>query len=317
MKIIGKVINIKIKPNVSFVLLENGTINQIVIKKDNIREKIETIKVGDYIECIVTKDRNNNSKYNTKYNSFLLSDFKMESRNIRNFELEINKEYIVEYCKKKYEIRKYLNRLGYLEVALPILTNGETSSKAESFVTTYSKSKEKLFLRKTMDSFLRMYSCSGFNKIYSIGNCYRNEFLTSRYKPEFEMLSIFSNYLTQKKAINIAIYILKLITSNDIKIIYIDENDYKNINVEDDVFYVISNYSNLVNSYSTTNEDNTTDEFKVKYKGITIVHGVNEISDYEEYNKKINEQGKKKNYGELQVLEDLISSGAPHCYNHY
>lgn len=311
MKICGKVIKIKVKPNVSFILIENNGVKQIVVK--NI--KIDKINIGDVITCIVTRDNNNNGKFKTSYESFLLDSYKIESRNIRNYQLDVNKKNVEEYCKKKYEIRKYLNKLGYLEVAIPTLTNGETSSKAESFSTDYSRNDTKLFLRKTMDSFLRMYSCSGFDKIYSIGNCFRNGYLTSKNKPEFEMLSIFSNYLSQKKAMNIAVNIIKIITSKNNKIVYIDDADYKKTNTLEDTFYVISNYDNLTNSYSSVNDFNKTDEFKIKYKDITIVHGVSEISDYEEYNKKINEQGKKRSYGELQVLEDLISSGAPPCYN--
>lgn len=314
MKICGKIINVKLKTNILFLLIENTEITQIVIK-NNIEYFINNLNVGDIVECIVTKDKNNNGKYKPKYNSFLLKSLKMISKNKKNYKLAVNKVNVIKYSDVKYEIRKYLHKLGYLEVALPILTDGEVSSKSESFTTLYSKKTIKLFLRKTMDIFLRMYSCCDLNKIYCIGNCYRNEYLTSKYKPEFEMLSIFSNYLSKNDAIKLAIKIIKIITSQDIEFHFIDEKSYNEITPKENIFYLISNYTNSTNSYCGVLENDETDEFKVKYKDVTIVHGVSEICNYDEYVKKIELQGKKVNYGELQILENLIDSGAPQCYN--
>lgn len=314
MKICGKITNIKSKTNVLFLLIENYKIIQVVIK-DNIDYFITNLNIGDIVSCSVTKDKNNNGKYKPIHNSYLLKSLKIISKNQKNYKLTINKTNIIKYSDIKYEIRKYLHKLGYLEVALPILTDGEISSKSESFSTLYSKKNVKLYLRKTMDVFLRMYSCCGFNKIYCIGNCYRNEYLTSKYKPEFEMLSIFSNYLDKNSAIKLALRILKIITGSKIKCSFVDEGVYNKIIPKDGTFYIISNYSNSTNSYCGTLENNKTDEFKVKYNRVTIIHGVSEICNHDEYIKKINLQGKKDNYGELQILEDLIDSGAPQCYN--
>lgn len=314
MNICGKIINIKSKKNILFLLIKSDIITQIVIKSD-LDNYLKRLSIGDIISCEVVHDKNNNSKYKTMYDSFELKSLYLVSKNIKNFKLVVNEENIINYSNVKYRIRKYLHRLGYLEIDLPVLTDGEVSSKSESFCTLYSKGNTKLYLRKTMDTFLRMYSCSGFNKIYSIGKCYRNEYLTSKYKPEFEMLSIFSNYLNKDKAIKIAIEIIKIITSQNVKLCFIDYEKYIKILPDDNTFYIISNYCNNINSYCNTFENNETNEFKIKYKNITVVHGVSEICNYDEYIKKITSQGRKSNYGELQILENLIASGAPQCYN--
>jgi len=314
MNICGKIVNIKSKSNILFLLIKNNNINQIVIK-NNINYYLTNLNIGDVINCKVISDKNNNGKYKTEYKSFELKNLNVISKNNKNYKINVNKDNVIKYSNTKYEIRKYLHKLGYLEVDPPILTNGEVSSKSESFSTLYSKKDIKLYLRKTMDIFLRMYSCSGFNKIYSIGKCYRNEYITSKYKPEFEMLSIFSNYLSKNKAIKIAINLIKIITSKNIKLKFIDEKNYSKIIPKENVFYIVSNYHNTINSYCAILENNETNEFKIKYKNATIVHGVSEICDYNEYTKKLVNQGKKDDYGELQILEDLINSGAPQCYN--
>lgn len=315
MNICGRITNIKTKKNIMFIIVSNRKTQQIVIKGDKINYYYNLLNVGDIINCKVLKDLNNNGKYKSEYASYTLIDLKILSKNIKNFKLPINTNNLIQYSETKYNIRKYLHRLGYLEVDLPILTNGEISSRSESFCTIYSKEKQKLFLRKTMDTFLRMYTCNDVNKVFSIGSCFRNEYLTSKNKPEFEMLSIFSNYINQNEAINLAIKILMIITSKEMKIEYMDESEYNNVAPLDNVFYIISNYENLDNSYCSINDYNKTNEFRIKYKNVTIVHGVSEIYDYNEYIEKIENQGKKENYGELQVLEDLINSGAPKCYN--
>lgn len=313
-KICGRIINVKLKTNILFLLIENNKIMQIVIK-NNLEYFLNNLNVGDIVECVVTRDKNNNGKYKPKYDSFLLRSLKIISKNKKNYKLTTDKTNIIKYSDVKYEIRKYLHKLKYLEVALPILTDGEVSSKSESFSTLYSKKNIKLYLRKTMDIFLRMYSCCNFNKIYCIGNCYRNEYITSKCKPEFEMLSIFSNYLSKNDAIKLAIKITKIITSQDIEFHFMDEKLYNEITPNNNIFYVINNYTNSTNSYCGVLENDKTDEFKVKYKGVTVIHGVSEICNYDEYTKKIELQGKKEDYGELQILENLIDSGAPQCYN--
>lgn len=315
MIVYGKIINIKSKKSILFLTLQNNDICQVVIKKENLDYYLSFLDVGDVVSCEVVRDMNNNGKYKTNHKSYLLKRLNILSKNVKNFAIPVNVENVIAYSNIRYEIRKYLHRIGYIEVSLPVLTDGEISSKAESFVTEYSKLKKRLYLRKTMDSFLRMYSCSGFNKIYSIGNCFRNEFLTSKYKPEFEMLSIFSNYISKNTAIKLSVKILKIITSRNIKIKSVTESEYKQENLEDDVFYVVSSYYDTNDSYCEQLYNKETNEFKIKFKNVTIVHGVSEIYNYEEYLKKINEQDRKNDYGELKVLEDLINSGASKCYN--
>lgn len=315
MIVYGKIINIKLKKSILFLTLQNNDICQVVIKKENLDYYLSFLDVGDVVSCEVVRDMNNNGKYKTNYKSYLLKRLNILSKNVKNFAIPVNIENVIAYSNIRYEIRKYLHRIGYIEVNLPVLTDGEISSKAESFVTEYSKLKKRLYLRKTMDSFLRMYSCSGFNKIYSIGNCFRNEFLTSKYKPEFEMLSIFSNYINKNTAIKLSVKILKIITSRNIKIKSVTESEYKQENLEDDVFYVVSSYYDTNDSYCEKLHNKETNEFKIKFKNVTIVHGVSEICNYEEYLKKINEQDRKNNYGELKVLENLINSGASKCHN--
>jgi lysyl-tRNA synthetase class II len=212
-------------------------------------------------------------------------------------------------------IRNYLSKEGYFEVTLPVLTDGEISSKAHSYVTYPYRYKGKLFLRKTMDPFLRMLSCYDFEKVFSFGKCFRNEYITSTKQSEFEMLSIFSNYQKEEEAIKLALGIIEqIIPKSEVKVKYYDHSEYKRSR-EKLLIEVIKNFPNKKNSYASLKEDGTTREFKIKIKGITVVHGLMEIKNYEEYISKVKDQGKSENYGELEKLEKALQYGAPPCYN--
>ncbi len=314
MNVYGRITRIKRTKNNVFITIENYKRIQLVVKRDLIYVSKDLV-IGDVVSCLVDIDDNNNGKYKCDYETFKLINLKVISKNVRDYHIKFDYDNLKKYSEAKFRVRNFLRQRDYLEVNVPILTDGETSSKATSFETKYSKTEKKLFLRKTMDTFLRMFSCNNLNKIYAIGPCFRNEYVTSKNVSEFEMLSIFTNYMNQKEAIELALSLLKVILNQEEIIIkYVTEKEYSEP-YEENVFYVINCFENLSNSYSNISEDGTTDEFKIKYNNITIVHGIMEISNIEEYLNKISVQGKKENYGELQKLENCINSGAPICYN--
>lgn len=316
MYICGKIKHIKVKKNTIFLLLDNGEYSQIVVKK---RDKafVSKLNIGDIVECSVVIDVDNNGRYKCKYPSYLLKEINIVSKNITNFNLNVSIDNVTYYFDKIFQIRKYLHTKGYIEVDVPILTNGEVSSRSKSFCTTYfdNGKEEVLYLRKTMDSFLRIYSCVGLNKVFAIGKCFRNESLTSYNKPEFEMLSIFTNYLSKTDAVKLSVDLVALITFKDIEVQYVEERKYKEIKPLNNILYVITGFDNLINTYCALDKYGKSNEFKIKYKNVTIVHGIDEICDIDEYNRKIEEQKRNDDYGELKVLENLIGSGAPKCFN--
>ncbi|MBE6827112.1 MAG: hypothetical protein E7514_00685 [Ruminococcaceae bacterium] len=83
-----------------------------------------------------------------------------------------------------------------------------------------------LFLRKTMDSFLRIYSCNDYHRIYEIGPCFRNEFITSMCASEFEMLSVFSNYISIAESVTIAFELIECILGEPIHYVKTSEKEY-------------------------------------------------------------------------------------------
>jgi lysyl-tRNA synthetase class 2 len=297
MEIIGRVRSIKRKKNHIFLILYNTASVQIVVKKDLFSEYNKlNIGKGDIVSVKVEKEgEKKNTRYKVLLPSYLAKNILIISKRVQNREIvQCEQENLKKYSEILLRIRNYLRDLEYIEVTLPILTDGETSSKAHSYKTNPYRYKGELFLRKTMDPFLRILSCYDYNKIFSFGKCFRNEYITSLKQSEFEMLSIFTNYQSEEEAINLSLEIIKLVLQgNDVKVKYYQSEKYKSNKKSQDID-IIRNFHDKTNSYATLNNDNTTKEFKIKIKGLTVVHGVMEIKNYGEYISKIKQQGKRR-----------------------
>lgn len=165
-----------------------------------------------------------------------------------------------------------------------------------------------------MDSFLRMYSCNDIPKVYSIGPCFRNEFVTSKNLSEFEMLSVFTNYMSQSEAVSFATKLVEQILNEHVDFQSCTEHEYQALEDKHGA-YAVSSFPGGPNAYARETEDGVSEEFKLRLHGVTVVHGVMEISDYQQYQKKLTTQGKSENYGELILLERTLQSGAPDCCN--
>lgn len=316
--ICGKIVLVKHKASVIFLEILHDYREQLVFKNELMNSLIQlTPAVGDLISVEGVQEHYK-SKWGTSLPSInvtCIHYLRKSSDNI--FRKNIDISALRRRSNAENQVRNYLISLGYISVDVPILTNGETSSAACSFSTYSEGYGEDLFLRKSMDPFLRILSCAGVNRIFSIGKCFRNGFVTSKYRSEFELLSIFTNYQSQKSAIELTNEILQLIIDAKTVIFEYCEADKYETSRSAGKFCVIQNYHNTKNAYAArkNGSNDILDEFKIKYNDITVIHGVREIETIQEYRQKIDEQGKSMHYGELEVLENALLSAAPPCYN--
>lgn len=315
MNISGRIRKIKRTKNNIFVTVTHHQTVQLVIKSQLFHVFNELgIGEGDIITSEVEMDDGNTSRFRCELPSYCAKSITVISKRIQTPKLKISINNLREYAQAKNRVRHFLNERGYIEVNIPVLTDGETSSKAMSYETKHSRTGKKLFLRKTMDSFMRIYSCYDIPKLYAIGPCFRNEYVTSMNLSEFEMLSIFTNYISQQEALQLAMDLVQLILNKPMEFEQYTAADYGKCPNQNQLC-VISKFRDSQNSYAQVDQDGNTNEFKIKLKGITVVHGVMEIQNYDQYKQKIAVQGKKKNYGELIRLDEALQLGAPICFN--
>ncbi len=93
-------------------------------------------------------------------------------------------------------LRDYLDRQGFIEVETPTLHTLVGGAAAKPFVTHHNTLDMQLFLRIAPELYLKRLLVGGFERVYEIGRCYRNEGISTRHNPEFTMLEFYRAYAT-------------------------------------------------------------------------------------------------------------------------
>src|SRR5690606_15883998 len=67
---------------------------------------------------------------------------------------------------------------------------------AKPFITKHNALDLELYLRIAPELYLKRLLVGGFERVYEIGRCYRNEGISTRHNPEFTMLEFYQAYAT-------------------------------------------------------------------------------------------------------------------------
>jgi lysyl-tRNA synthetase class 2 len=108
-------------------------------------------------------------------------------------------------------LRRYLDGLGFLEVETPTLHSLVGGAAAKPFCTHHNALDLDLFLRIAPELYLKRLLVGGFERVYEIGRCYRNEGLSTRHNPEFTMLEFYRAYATYETLMDMAEELLRFV----------------------------------------------------------------------------------------------------------
>ncbi len=90
--------------------------------------------------------------------------------------------------------RRYLDERGFLEVETPVLQSVAGGALAEPFVTHHRVLDVDLFLRISLELYLKRLLVGGLERVYEIGRNFRNEGIDRTHNPEFTMLEVYQAY---------------------------------------------------------------------------------------------------------------------------
>jgi lysyl-tRNA synthetase class 2 len=93
-------------------------------------------------------------------------------------------------------LRSFLDERGFLEVETPTMNSLVGGAAAKPFVTHHNALGLELFLRIAPELYLKRLVVGGFERVYEVARCYRNEGLSTRHNPEFTMLEFYMAYAT-------------------------------------------------------------------------------------------------------------------------
>lgn len=91
-------------------------------------------------------------------------------------------------------LRNTLKRQGFLEVETPVLQPLPGGAAAKPFVARYEAIDSNVYLRIAPELYLKRLLVAGFERVFEIGRCFRNEGISTRHNPEFTMLEVYQAY---------------------------------------------------------------------------------------------------------------------------
>jgi lysyl-tRNA synthetase class 2 len=91
-------------------------------------------------------------------------------------------------------IRSYLDERGFVEVETPVLQPVAGGAMARPFVTHHEALDVDLYLRISLELYLKRLLVGGLERVYEIGRNFRNEGIGWKYNPEFTMLELYQAY---------------------------------------------------------------------------------------------------------------------------
>jgi lysyl-tRNA synthetase class 2 len=92
------------------------------------------------------------------------------------------------------EIRRFLDDRGYVELETPVLQALHGGAAAQPFTTHYNALERDVYLRISLELYLKRLLIGGIEKVYEIGRVFRNEGLSRKHSPEFTLLESYEAY---------------------------------------------------------------------------------------------------------------------------
>src|SRR3989344_3080809 len=105
-----------------------------------------------------------------------------------------NKEVFIKRANIYKAIREFLDQRGFIEVRTPIIEPQYGGANARPFVTKIHAWNMPMYLRIAYELNLKRLIVGGFEKIYDLSSCFRNEGSDKTHNPEFGMIEIQQAY---------------------------------------------------------------------------------------------------------------------------
>ena len=100
-------------------------------------------------------------------------------------------------------IRKFFENKGFLEVETPMMHTIASGANAKPFVTHHNSLNTDLFLRIAPELHLKRLIVGGFEAVFEINRCFRNEGMDLTHNPEFTSIEFYWAYHNYKDLMNL------------------------------------------------------------------------------------------------------------------
>ena len=91
-------------------------------------------------------------------------------------------------------LRNYLDKHGFLEVETPIIQTSVSGATAKPFFTHYNALDLDCNLRIAPECYLKELIAGGYDRVYEVAKCFRNEGMDPQHNPEFTQIEWYASY---------------------------------------------------------------------------------------------------------------------------
>lgn len=215
-KIAGRVMLFRDMGNITFMSVQDESSRmQVVVNKNEFAEDykfwVKNLDMGDFVGV-------EGQRFDTQKGekSILASKLTLLSKSIlpmpdkvhglededirqrfRELEMLANRNVLDKYRRRAQGtrvIREFMWQNGFSEIETPILQNVYGGTYAKPFMTHYNALDFDLYLRIAPEIFLKRATVGGFEKVFEIGKCFRNEGMGPAHLQEFTMFEFYWPY---------------------------------------------------------------------------------------------------------------------------
>ena len=215
--IVGRLKSLRSHGNLTFAKLEDeSNCIQIALSKKEMAEAdyknfLKMIDVGDFIQvkgnCFVThKGEQSLLVRNWTLLTKSLMPLPEKWHGLSDVETRFRKRYLDlisnPEVKKIFDtrsrliqfIRDYFIKEGFIEVDTPILQQVASGAIAKPFKTHHNALETEMYLRVAPELFLKELIVGGYEKVFEIARCFRNEGIDYSHNPEFTQIEFYWAY---------------------------------------------------------------------------------------------------------------------------
>ena len=106
-------------------------------------------------------------------------------------------------------LRRTLDDRGYIEVETPVLQSIPGGGEARPFLTHHNTLDIDMYLRIALELPLKRLIVGGFERVYEIGQVFRNEGISTKHYPEFMMLELYEAFTDYRGMMELAECLIK------------------------------------------------------------------------------------------------------------
>ncbi len=213
----GRMMSLRIHGRIAFAHLRDYTgrlqilVERDVVGRDFYNKVFKKLDVGDFLGVKGTLFRTRTGELTLRVQgvtllSKVLRPLPEKWHGLKDVELRYRQRYLdlianedsrrvfVVRSQVIRKIREFLVSRGFMEVETPMMQPIPGGAAARPFVTHHNALDIDLYLRIAPELYLKRLVVGGFDRVFELGKCFRNEGISTEHNPEFTMVEFYMAY---------------------------------------------------------------------------------------------------------------------------